>query len=261
MPIAATIGAVGALGSAAIGAYSSSQASKAQAEQQANALATQKGMFDTAQKSLNPFITAGTNILPTLQGEITGGSGNTYADYLKTLLTPGQSASALADMPGFKFQQQYGEMAATNALAARGLGGSAGPVARGIADYTTGLAGTQYFNTVNALQGAQSQRVGQLQTFANTGASAAGNLAGNAIASGYSQAQTYGNLGTAQASGILGTGNAISGGLTGSTNALALPALLQQLKSGTSGSSGGIYGNLSGPQNSATDYSGLGGWG
>lgn len=260
MPVGAAIGAVGALGAAGIGAYSASKASDAQVAQQQNALAAQKQMFGTAQTALNPFITSGTNVLPSLTNEATGSAG-TFGDTLQKLLTPGTSASALSTMPGFQFQQQYGEMAATNALAARGLGGSAGPVARGIADYTTGLAGTQYFNTVNALQNAYTGRVGALQNVANTGSGAAGALAGDAISSGNAMAGTLGNIGNATAAGTLGVGNAVSGGLTGASNALALPMLLNQLKNGSNGSSGGIYGNVTGPGNTATDYSGLGGWG
>lgn len=212
-------------------------------------------MFGVAQDALNPFITSGTNILPTLQNEATGGAG-TFGKTLQDLLTPGQSASVLATMPGFQFASQYGTMAATNALAARGLGGSAGPVARGIADYNNGLAGTQYFNTVSALQNAYTGRVGALQNFAGIGGNAAGSLAGNAISSGNSIAGTYGTIGNASAAGTLGVSNALSGGLTGGSNALALPMLLNQLKGGGGSASGGIYG----PQNTPDNYSGMGSW-
>lgn len=245
----ATIGAAGAIGAAGIGAYSASKAADTAAAGGANALATQKGMFMTAQNYLNPFITSGTNVYPTLQNEASGGSG-TFGGTLQDLLTPGKSAQVLSTMPGFQFASQYGTMAATNALAARGLGGSSGPVARGISDYTTGLAGQQYFNTVNALQNAYSGRVGALTGIFNTGANAAGNLAGGAISSGNAMAGTQTGIGNALASGVAGVGNAVSGGLTGGANALATNALLAKY----AGGGGGLYGSPSGGATGAANY-------
>lgn len=224
MPITAAvtagIGAVGSIGSAAIGAGASKSGANAQIAAQQQALAQQQAMYNQglgiAQGALNPFITAG-------QGA---------AGTLSNLLTPGNSAAALAQMPGFAFQSQYGTKAATNALAARGQGASAGPLATAISQYNNGLAGTQYFNTVNALQG-----------LTNTGASAAGTLGTSAlnaaVGSGNAQAGTIGNVGNAQASGILGSANALSGGLSGATGSVN-NALLYNALGGGSGL-GGLY--------------------
>lgn len=198
---------------------------------QQQALAQQQSMYNqglgTAQGALNPFINAG-------QGA---------AGTLSNLLTPGNSASALAQMPGFQFQSQYGTMAAQNALAAKGQGASAGPLATAISQYNNGLAGTQYFNTVNALQG-----------LTNTGASAAGTLGtaalGGAIQSGNAQAATLGNIGNAQAAGTLGSANALSGGLTGASSSATNALLYSQLMGG----GGGLYGSASyGGGNAFTD--------
>lgn len=213
MPIAATIGAVGAIGSAGIGAYASSKASGQQADAQKAALAQQQQMFGVAKDALNPFVTAGQSVLPTLQ----------------KLITPGADQSAvLSQTPGFQFASQYGTKAATNALAARGQGASSGPLATAISQFNNGLAQNTWQNTVNALQG-----------YANTGANAAGNLAGGAISSGNSQASTIGNIGNALASGTLGTANAVSGGVTGAANAGTNALLYSKLFGG--GGSGGIY--------------------
>jgi hypothetical protein len=158
-------------------------------------------MFGTAQNALNPYISAGQSVLPTLQG----------------LITPGANQNALlSQTPGFQFASQYGTMAATNALAAKS-GASAGPLATAISQYNSGLAQNTWGTTVNALQG-----------YANTGANAAGSLAGNAIASGNAQANTLGNIGTAKAQGTLGTANALSGGL----NSLGSAALYNQILGG-----------------------------
>lgn len=232
--IAGGLGAAGSLGGALIGANASQNAASQQVAAQQQALAQQKALYNQglgvqsgyvgqAQNTLNPFISAG-------QGA---------AGTLSNLLTPGNSAAALAQMPGFQFQSQYGTMAATNALAARGQGQSAGPLATAVSNYNNGLAGTQYFNTVNALQG-----------LTNTGANAASSLggvfggAGNAalgagVNEGNSQASTLGNIGNAQASGTLGSANALSGGLTGATGGISNALLLGSIGGGGLGGLGG----------------------
>lgn len=219
MPVGAAIGgglgAIGSIGGALIGSSASKNAAAQQTALGQQALGQQQSMFNTAQNALNPYITSGQSVLPTLQA----------------LLTPGTSASTLSQMPGFQFQSQYGTKAATNALSAR-TGASAGPLATAISQYNNGLAGTTWGNTVNALQG-----------FANTGAGAAGSLAGNAIASGNSQANTLTGIGNAQAAGTLGSANALSGGLTGATSAGSNALLLSKLLNNSGGGgSPGIYG-------------------
>jgi hypothetical protein len=208
--ISAGIGAAGSIGSAMIGSNASKNAANAQIQAQQQALAQQQAMFQTGVNAVNPFVTA----------------GQSAAGTLSNLLTPGNSAAALSQMPGFQFQSQYGTMAATNALAARGQGASAGPLATAVSQFNNGLAGTQYFNTVNALQG-----------LTNTGANAASSILGGAINSGNAQANTLGNIGNAQAAGTLGSANAISGGLTGASSA-ATNALLFNALGGGGGASG-----------------------
>lgn len=190
-------------------------------------LGVQSGYVNQAQGALNPFISAGQGAAGTL--------GN--------LLTPGQSASALSQMPGFNFASQYGTMAATNALAARGQGASAGPLATAVSQYNNGLASQQYFNTVGALQ-----------NLTNTGANAATSLggifggAGNAALGASTQqaglqGNTLGNIGTAQAQGTLGTANALSGGLSGAFGAGSNSALLYGAANNGLYGTGNITGN------------------
>lgn len=215
--VSAGVGAIGSIGGALIGADASKSAAAQQAAAQQAALAQQQQMFGVAKDALNPFITSGQSVLPTLQG----------------LLTPGSNQNALlAQTPGFQFASQYGTMAATNALAARGGAAGGGNLAAAISQYNNGLAQNTWQSTVNALQG-----------YANTGANAAGNLAGGAISSGNAQASTLGNIGNAKASGILGTGNALSGGLTGATGGASNALLYSQLF-GNGGIGGGLYNGL-----------------
>lgn len=213
--IASGIGAAGSIGSALIGSNASQNASNQQVAMQQQALAQQKQMFGTAQNALQPFVNAGQSVLPTLQG----------------LITPGPNQNALlSQTPGFQFGSQYGTMSATNALAARGQGMSAGPLATAISQYNNGLASSTWGTTVNALQ-----------NYAGLGSNAAGALATGAINSGNSQAGTLGNIGTAQAAGTLGSANALSGGLTGAAGSASNALLYNQLFGSGSGG-GGIYG-------------------
>jgi hypothetical protein len=204
--IAAGVGAAGAVGGALINSSASKSAAAQQAAAAEQATQAQLQMFNTSKDALSPYYTAGQSALPTLQGLLTRGASQT---------------NTLSQLPGFQFQSQWGDMAATNALAAQGLGGSTGPVAKAISDYNQGLAGT-YFNNF----------VGQEQNFANMGSGAAGALAGNATATGQGVANTTQNAGNALASGTLGSANALAGGITGvgnsATNGLLYNALLNQ---------------------------------
>lgn len=222
MPIGAAIGAAGALGAAGIGAMASSSAADKQSALGQQALNQQLSLFNQGKDALNPYIKAGQDVLPTLQD----------------LLTPGKSAATLSSLPGFQFQSQYGTMAATNALAAKS-GPSAGPLATAISQYNQGLAGTTYQNQVNALQG-----------FVNTGAGAAGSLAGTAVWTGNSTGNTLNGIGNAQAAGTLGTANALAGGLTGATSAGTNAMLLSKLLGGAGGT------NYSQPNNGTGIYAG-----
>ena len=212
------ISALGSLGGAAIQSGASQQASQQQVQAQYAALAQEQGMFNTAQSALSPYYTAGKSVLPTLTN----------------LLTPGADQTAtLSQLPGFQFQSKWGDLAATNQLAAQGLGGSGGPLGKALSDYNQGLAGTSFNNLVS-----------QEQNYANMGSGAASSLGG--VASNFSQqiANTLGNVGNAQASGTLGSANALASGITGGTSSAGNALLLSQLmnNSGNGNNSASIYG-------------------
>jgi hypothetical protein len=243
VPIGAAIAGVASLGSAVIGSNAASSASAAQAQAQQNALTSQnanfnnalqfqQGAFNTAQGALNPFIQSGSSVLPTLQ----------------SLLTPGASqTAALSQLPGFQFQSQYGTMATTNALAARGLGGSTGPLAEGISNYNQGLAGTSFQSLVQQLQayaGMGTSAAGSLASAAGQAGSNVGNLTAN---TNNTIGATQTNLGNAQASGILGSANALQSGLTGASNSTVNALLLSKLLPGSGGATAGTGNGIYGP--------------
>jgi len=222
MGIGALIGGgVSALGSG-IGALfqsgASKQASSQQLQAQQEALMTETSMFNTAQSALNPYFTAGNSVLPTLQ----------------KLLTPGaDQTSTLSQLPGFQFQSKWGNLAATNQLAAQGLGGSAGPLGMALSNYNQGLAGTAFNNLVNQEQG-----------FANMGAGAAGALASTAQGFSGQMGNTITAMGNSQAAGTLGSANALAGGLTGGASSIGNALLLSQLMNngGSGNNTASIYG-------------------
>lgn len=248
--MAGGLGAAGSIGSSLIGANASQNAASQQVAAQQAALAQQKqlynqglgvqsGYVNQAQSTLNPFISAG-------QGA---------AGTLSNLLTPGQSASTLSQMPGFGFASQYGTMAATNALSAKS-GASAGPLATAISQYNNGLASQQYFNTVGSLQNLTNTGAGAANTLSGVFGNAGNAALGAGVNEGNIQGNTLGNIGTAQAQGTLGTANALSGGLTGVTGSLGNAALYNALLGG-SGANGLYQGTSSVGGAPLAGYSGV----
>lgn len=214
---AAGLGAVGSLGGAFLQSGAATTAAGEQAQSAQNALALQQSMWGTAKNALSPYATAGQKVLPSLQ----------------SLITPGPNQTkTLEQLPGFQFQSQWGNLAATNQLAAEGLGGSAGPVGTALSNYNQGLASTYWMNDVNALQ-----------QYANMGMGAGSALAGNATNAGNAMAQTQMAQGSAEAAGTLGSANALSTGL-GSLGSSAGNALLLSSILGGAGGGSGLYGAL-----------------
>lgn len=235
MPIGATIGAVGALGAAGIGYLGSKNAASAQVDAQNAALSQQGKMFGILQGAAQPLIDQGSGIV--------NGTGGV----LKNLLTPGPNqTAALSQLPGFQFAQDWGQKAVRNQGTTLGLGGNT--LSSG-AQYATGLA-----------QQGFSGLTGLLQNYFNSGSqleqSGVGALAGGATNFSGQASNTLGNIGNANASGILGGANALSGGLTGATggatNALLLSKLLQNGGGGSLGSGGIGLGSNSGIYSAAT---------
>lgn len=246
MPIGATIAGVASVGSALIGSSAAKSAADAQATAQGNALTAQnanfksaldfqKSAFDTAKGAINPYVDAGKSVLPTLQ----------------QLLTPGASQTdVLSQLPGFKFQSEYGTMATTNALAARGLGGSGGALTRGISDYNQGLAGTSFQSLVDAMQRYGNMGASAAGTLASAAGQAGANVGGLTANTNNTIGTTYGNIGNANAAGILGSSNALQGGLNGVGNSTTNALMLSKLLPGGGneafgGDANGIYGGSS----------------
>ncbi len=195
MPIGAAIVGAGAI-SAGASIYGANKAAGAQTAAGRAAIEAQERMFRQAKEAVQPWITAGTGVLPTLQ----------------SLITPGPNQNAvLAQTPGFQFAQDWGLRGIKNAATMRGLSGN---VLTEGASYSSGLAQNTWQNTVNALLGLSGQ-----------GQAAGSGLAGNAVATGQGIAGSNIGIGNAQAGAAMGTANAISNFASGISNIGYLQAL------------------------------------
>jgi len=237
MVAAAVLGA-GAL-SAGASIWGSSKAADAQTNMGNAAIANQKDMYAKNSNVLSPFINAGAGAIPQLQDWLNpsgGAGGNNPLSQLIKLVTPGADMSkTLEQTPGYQFEVGQGTRAAQNALAARGLGGSPGAIAKGVGGYVTGLASNTWDSVVKNLLSTFGTEGGSLQNLVNSGRDAGSALAGVGTSTANSISGSLTGIGNAQAAGANATGAAV-GGLG---NSATTAALLQQLTGGAGG--GGIY--------------------
>ena len=207
--------------------------------------------FNTSSAAFQPWVTSGQNAnytLSSLMGGAGGSGGNTQPDY-----------SSFFNSPDYNFAQQQGQRGVINAANAQGVGLSGGTL-KDLSTFNSGLASQQYGNYFNRLMGlsqAGQNAASGLSTaatnYGNTSANIAGgigNLATGAANSNNAMASNIGNttqaVGQAQASGIVGGTNAITGAVNSSVSNSLLANYL--------GKSPSAYG--SGPA-----YGGGGAWG
>lgn len=236
MVAAAIIG--GAALSAGSSMYGASKAADAQRDAAQMSIDNQNNMYGQNKNILMPFIQSGYGQIDRQTNLLDPNNTSGPLNALMKLIMPGADQSAtLEQTPGYQFNMSQGLRAANNALTARGLGGSGGAVAKGAANYASGLASNTWQSVVNALQNSFTSQTGAGQNFLNTGANAGNALAGigSNTANANSQAMIgAGNAGAAQWNAI---GNA--GGTVG--NSLGTAAMYNQLTGKTGGGGGSIY--------------------
>lgn len=240
LALSAGIGGAGALGSALIGSNAAGKASRAQMDAANNALSFQKGVYESNKGNLQPWINNGSNAmyslaslygLPTPQNP-QGGAAGVNAGW-----------EAFKGLDAYKFPFEQGNLALERQLNAQGRTQS-GAQARATQQFGQGLA-SQYM---------MSNYVNPLMQMSGQGQQAAGALAGYGNQSAQQIGNSFGNFGTAQASGIMGQGNAMAGGVNGLSNSLQLYSMLAQNNKG--GSSSPTYSGGGGGGYQPTD-----GWG
>lgn len=194
------LGGLAMAGSSIYGANLQSDAEK-------QALGFQESAFNTVQKDLSPFMTAGSSAIPGLMNLL--GIG------------PGGSAGALKALqatPGYQFALDNGMKATQNGFAAQGLG-SSGAAMKGAANYAEGLASTTYQqqvgNYMNLLGVGESAAAG-IGAGAQTAAQGESNAVvggANAMAGGINNAMGY-MTGFGSGAGMYGGGSSNSGGMS-----------------------------------------------
>lgn len=241
--LAAAVLGAGAL-SAGASAWGANKAAGAQTDAANAAIANQQQMFAKNSNNLTPFINAGAGGIDQLKDWLStsgGASGGNVLSSLLKLVTPGSDQSAtLEQTPGYQFSAGQGTRGALNALAARGLGGSPGAIAKGVGGYVSGLASNTWDSVVKNLLSTFGAGGNALQGLVNTGVTAGSSLAGVGTNTANSISSSLTGAGNAQAAAANATGSAV-GGLG---NSLSTAALLQQLGLG-GGGGGSVYGNTS----------------
>lgn len=180
-------------------------ASQAQQQAQQQALAFQQQAYQDQQRNLYPWISTGQGALGTIANlyGLNGGTG-----FNENALNTFRSS------PDYAFAFREGQRALDNSAAARGgmLGGN---YSRALTQYGQGMATNYLDNYTKRLLGiADSGRTAAL------GQGQLGATMGSQIGN------TFGNIGTAQASGIVGGTNALTGALgSGINNYLLMSAL------------------------------------
>jgi hypothetical protein len=194
------------LGSGVLGAGASIYASNKQADAQKQALALQQSMYNQGRQDLAPWRNIGTGAINSL-----GGLYGIHPDGTQGSPFSQNSLDMFTKSPDYQFAFQQGTRATQFGEAARGnLLSGAG--AKELTQFGQGLGAQQFGNYFNRLLG-----------LAQMGGQAASGSASNALAAGGQMGQTIGNIGTAQASGVVGAANALGG----ATNNLMLYSSLR----------------------------------
>ncbi|MNC55475.1 hypothetical protein D3C75_1050080 [compost metagenome] len=129
------------------------------------------------------------------------------------------NAESLQNTPGYQFALQQGLKGVQNQMANRGLGLS-GAQLKGATGFATGLADQTYGNQFdralsqfNTNYQVAANNVSNLQNLVNTGQNSAAQSGQQGLAAANNAGNYLTQAGNAQASGIIGAGNALSGGV------------------------------------------------
>jgi hypothetical protein len=257
--IGAGVSAAGSVGGALISsnaatnaadtqASAAEQAQQLQATEAQNALDFQKQQWTTQQANLAPWLAAGKGSLSNLTALLSTPGAGLLTPWTSTF-TPPTAATEVND-PGYQFRLSQGEGALQNSAAANGSLLS-GNTLEAQQKFGQDYASNEYSNVYNrALQQYQQNygifennqtntfnRLAALsgvgQTAATTlgteGQQASQNVGNIDLTTGAQQGQQLNNAAAATASGYVGSANAWSGALGGSTNNLSNLLLMQQI--------------------------------
>jgi hypothetical protein len=236
---AGLIGAGGSIISSIFGSSAATKASQAQVAQEQKALDFQQGVYNDQKANQAPFVQAGHDSIGSLMAGFANGTygPGSIPDFKAPTLAEAQAT------PGYQFTQTQGEQGIERGAAAAG-GAFSGGTLKALAGFDTGLADSTYndvfsraLSTYNSTLQTQQQGFNQLAGVAQIGEGAAANVNASGTSASTTIGNTLGNIGNAQAGGIVGSANSIIGGINGAAGSATLPFYLQSL----TGAQGGGY--------------------
>jgi hypothetical protein len=237
------------VGSSVIGSDAARRAGNIQADAARNSLEYQKQQYEDIRKLNTGGRAAGASALNQLGALGSGTYGMFDAEgnqigtgegsgYLTQQYTPEEFAKGID--PGYQFRLQQGQEA-TNRMANMGGGMISGNALKGAQDYTQGLASTEFTGAFNRFQTGRQNIYNTLAGIAGLGQNATNTTANASNVASTNVGNTMANLGAAQAGGVVGQANAISGGLQQYGNQQYLSNLLaskNQIPAGYTDASG-----------------------
>jgi hypothetical protein len=229
----AGISAGASLSAAGTQADAANNAANLQAQEAQKSLDFQKQEWQTQQANLAPWLKAGTTALSSLNGGT-----------LPSFEAP--TGATEQNDPGYQFRLQQGQAALENSAAAKGglIGGNEGEA---LTQYGQNYASNEYQNVYNrAMNNYQTNVLGPYNrlsslaglgqqtatTLGQEGQSAASGVTNINLTTGAQQGQDIQNAAAARASGYVGAGNAIGGGISGIGQSMLLSQLLGNQQTG-----------------------------
>lgn len=213
------------LASGIAGAFGSRSAARKQQRAARRALALQRQMFATQQANLEPFRASGVQAQNRLMS-LLGLGGDAGAEGYGSLARDFGMQDFEAD-PGYGFRMSEGLKALERSAAGRG-GAASGSAMKGVTRFGQDLASQEYQNAYARYMANRQAKLAPLQNLMGVGANAAAGLSSAAGQFGQVGGQSYGDIGNAQAAGIMGPVNALAGGIGGAINAYQFNQMLDR---------------------------------
>lgn len=224
---AAIIGGGATLAAGYLGSQAAKSAANKQADAARYAAELQQEQFNLTNEQQKPYREAGYSAL----SDITG-----MKPYLTQQYTPEDFAQGID--PGYQFRLQQGREG-TNRMANMAGGLISGNALKGQEDYSQGLASQEYGNAFNRFQTGRSNIYNTLSSIAGLGQTSLGQTTAAGTTAAGNIGANIANAGAAQAGGIVGSANALAGGLTGAGQNYMLSQILGNRGGGVNYSLGG----------------------
>lgn len=228
-------GGIGSIFGGVTKANAANDAANAQVNAGQQGLQTIQGLLGQQQQNQQPFLNAGTSSLNQLMKSFQDG---TFGTAQKAPQFEGGTFSAptlqeARDSPGYKFASEQGTNAILKGASAAG-GAINGGTLQSLDSFNSGLADSTYSNVFNramstyneglskyqaqlqgfgAQLGSNQQAFNQLFAPAQLGENAANSLNNSESKAGEDIANLYTNQGNARAAGLVGSANALTGGV------------------------------------------------